>query len=180
MVPLGDRRVIHCVGPCWRYLSPEGRQQLLQLVRGRSYAGLIDWLVSWLEECEGNEFGAVAGVLAAIPNNAQPAEVTDVRRALPVWSVASDEVITVLSRSSFADYGKTIRPRLLQIAADEQAPRVMHDVLKSWGIDHTQRVCDGAHGNGTTPTHRSQYSAPVPGGYARCRVVDSCGAEASV
>ncbi len=142
LVSIGDRRVLECLGPCWRILSDEGRSLLIGRIQRRPYAGLIEWLLSWLEECEGGEFGNVAGCLASIPHLLRPTEVIEVHRALPVWS-APDNVITVLARWPLKTYAQRIRPRLLQIAADEQPPRVMYDVLKEWGIDFTQRLLPG-------------------------------------
>lgn len=142
---LGDRRVLETIGPCWRELSTESRIHLAHGVAGRTHAALIDWLIGWLEECEGGEFGVVAAALARIPTYTQPPEVIEVRRALPVWSVEPDSVITVLQRWSFEEYGLHIRKRLLQIAADEVAPRVMYDVLKSWNIAHGARQAAGVH-----------------------------------
>lgn len=142
---LGDRRVLESIGPCWRGISKEKRPLLAQGVAGRTHAALIDWLMGWLEECEGGEFGVVAAALARIPTYTQPPEVIEVRRALPVWSVEPDSVITVLQRWSFEEYGQHIRKRLLQVAADEVAPRVMHDVLKSWKISHVERQAAGVH-----------------------------------
>jgi hypothetical protein len=153
---LGDRRVLTCMGPCWRILSTDGRHLLAQHIRGRTYAGVVDWLVSWLEECEGSEFGAVAAALASIPTIPQ-AEVVDVRRAIPVWSADDGNVITVVSRWSLDAYGERLRPRLLQIAADEQAPRIMYDVLGEWRISHTQR-----HLAGVAMRARGTFDSPRP------------------
>lgn len=52
--------MIESVGPCWRFLSTEGRYQLAEGIQGRSYAGVVDWLVTWLEECGGWLRGDVA------------------------------------------------------------------------------------------------------------------------
>jgi hypothetical protein len=143
LLHLGDRRVIDQVGPCWRGLSPEARALLAQRIKGHSFAPLIDWLVTWLEECEGGEFGYVAGALASIPSNRDPAEVLEVHRQLPSWDSAPGRACVPLKRWSFRDYGIRIRPRLLQIAADEQPPRVMYDVLKLWGIEYQERLLGG-------------------------------------
>lgn len=160
---LGDRRILDCIGPCWRVLSPEMRGRLAKGVAGRSYAGLIDWLLTWLEECEGAEFGAVAGTLSRVPSVTTPAEVIEVRRALPVWSVAPDQVITVLQRWSFEAYGQQIRKRLLQVAADEVAPRVMHDVLKCWKISHVERQAAGVHMRARAGTESPRALLPLLG-----------------
>jgi hypothetical protein len=141
LLMMGDRRVIEVLRDCWRDLSPEGR---VSLTHARSYwvhAPVIDWLIDWLEDSEGGEFGAVAAAVSRWGEQAKEDRVYEVHRAIPIWEGASDEVITEISRWSFADFAKRIRPRLLQIAADEQAPRVMHQVLDAWGIDHTRRLC---------------------------------------
>jgi hypothetical protein len=143
MVQLGDRRIIDCLGPCWRSLSPEGRKRLASHVRGSCYAAALEWMIDWMEECEGDEFGAVAGSFAAAPTASRWGKVIDVCRALPVWAVAPDEVIRIVGEMSFETFADSVRPRLLQLAADEAPPRIMHNVLLEWGIDHTCRVMDG-------------------------------------
>lgn len=163
LVDLGDRRVLACLGPCWREFSPQGRKTLAEGIAGRHYGGVIDWLVTWLEECEGGEFGAVAGAIASIQRVRQPPEVIDVRRAMPVWSAEGEHVIAVVARWSVEGYADVIRPRLLQIAADEQPPRVMHDVLKEWRIDHTRRLMAGVALRPRPATHPARPLVPLLG-----------------
>lgn len=61
LVVLGDRRVFRCLGSWWHMLSAVGRLQLARSVQVRNHAGLVDWLISWTEHCEGDEFGVAAG-----------------------------------------------------------------------------------------------------------------------
>lgn len=140
LLMLGDRRVIEVLGHCWRDFSLEGRVSLSHARTSRIHATFIDWLLDWLEDSEGGEFGAVAAALARSTERARDEGVFEVRRAMPVWSAEPDKVIDVITTWSFAEFVKRIRRRLLQIAADEGAPRVMYQVLRSWGVDHTQRL----------------------------------------
>jgi len=84
---LGDRRVIEHMGPCWRNLSSVGRLGLLKMRGVGVYAATVDWLIDWLEDCEGQEFGSLAGLLArmAIQAREQGRGVPELRRALPLW-----------------------------------------------------------------------------------------------
>lgn len=84
MVQIGDRRIIEHLGACWRWLPPEGRPLLTQLDVSIPEAAVIEWLMNWLEECEGDEFGAVAGTLGRAGRMAEAAGVVEVRRALPI------------------------------------------------------------------------------------------------
>jgi hypothetical protein len=140
---LGDRRIVRGVGPCWRWLSLSARRELSTLSGISAYAAVIEWMIDWLEECEGDEFGAVAGTLARLPSKGRYAEVVDIHRTFPVWEAEDGQVVSLLQRWSFEEFGERIRPRLLQLAADETPPRVMYDVLKLWGIDHTRRHMAG-------------------------------------
>ncbi|MBK9067346.1 MAG: hypothetical protein IPL76_10765 [Gemmatimonadetes bacterium] len=142
LVSVGDRRVLTIVGLCWRWLPLASRRELSEIGGQFTYAPLIEWLLDWLEECEGGEFGAVAGALARMSLTAAT-EVIEVHRAIPVWEAADGEVIRVQRRWTLEEFAARIRPRMLQLAADEAAPRVMHDVLRSWGIDSNQRQMAG-------------------------------------
>jgi hypothetical protein len=137
---LGDRRVVDEVGPCWRELSPEGRADLARVRASPTYAPIVEWLMDWMEDCEGDEFGSVAGAMARSGMAACEEGVVDVDRALPVWSSEPDDVVRIARRWTAGDFIVRLRPRLLQIAADETAPRIMFQVLRAWGIDHTRRL----------------------------------------
>ena len=142
LVSVGDRRVLAIVGPCWRWLPQAARPELSAVGGQLVHAPLIEWLMDWMEETEGDEFGAVAGTLARMASTGA-AEVLEVHRAIPVWEAAGGEVIRVQRSWTMDQFTAQIRPRLLQLAADEDAPRVMHDVLQSWGIDSNQRQMAG-------------------------------------
>lgn len=134
---LGDRRVVDRVGPCWRLLSFEGRKRLLDTRTGHLHAPLIEWMVEWLDDCEGAEFGLVAGSLARIPAFARsvaedaPLPVWEVRRNFPSTDDRQSEVI---EKWTIAEFAERIAPRLREIAARETGPRVMPDVLRSWDL----------------------------------------------
>jgi len=158
LIAIGDRRIVEQAGPCWRYLSSDGKRRLSRNLRGTKYAPIVDWLVSWLEECEDEEFGDVAGVLASLAQSAQP-ELFEVRRKLPNWDPTADDALVVHARWSCQEYGEKLRPRLLQLAADEHAPRVMHDVLGAWGIGYHRRLHAGIH---MRPVERLVSGAALP------------------
>jgi hypothetical protein len=133
---LGDRRVIEHMGPCWRNLSSVGRLGLLQLRGMAVYATTVDWLIDWLEDCEGQEFGSLAGLLArmAIQAREEGLGVQEVRRALPVWCEPPEPPLQTMHTWSFEEFGARIAERLRRIAAHESNDRVMPEVLAEWGI----------------------------------------------
>ena len=143
LVLLGDRRVIDLVGPCWRPLSPDGRLLLAGWVGGRSYAAIADWLTEWLLDCEANEFGGVAGTLGNMPSLEQYGGVVDVVRHFPCTEAPNGQVVMIRDQWTFEEYGQRLRPALLQVAADETAPRVMFYVLSVWGVTVDQRWLPG-------------------------------------
>jgi len=173
LVLLGDRRIIDLLGPCWRPLSLNGRQLLAKWVGGRPYAAIADWLAEWLLECEGDEFGGVAGTLGNMPSLVQYGGVAEVVRHFPCTEAPDGKVLTILDRWSFAEYGHRLRPALLQVAADETVPRVMFYVLSVWGINIDQRWLPGIemapvpveprpllHGRSTRGVYESRLVAP--------------------
>ncbi len=142
LVSVGDRRVLTIVGPCWRWLPLASRRELAEVGGQLAHAPLVEWLLDWLEECEGAEFGAVAAAVARMATTGAT-EVLEVHRAIPVWDAADGEVIRVQHTWTREEFAARLRPRLLQLAADEAPPRVMHDVLRSWGIDSNHRQMAG-------------------------------------
>lgn len=136
---LGDRRVVEAVGPIWRELSAPARRSLIPLIN-RPWAALIEWMLWWMAEADGDEFGLLAGSLASIPTAEGHDGVHEVSRAMPLWSRPPEDAMVSERHWTYAEYALHIRPRLLQIAADEQPPRVMFDVLKRWQIPTDLRL----------------------------------------
>ena len=137
---IGDRRVTEELRNCWRMLSAEGRATLSHMEGVRLYATVIDWLIDWLEDCEGDEFGAVAAALVRSSQVAKAEGVIETRRALPLWSQSEDQIVTTVAEWTFAEFGARIRPRLQAIAERESEPRIMPDVLAAWEIGGLQEV----------------------------------------
>jgi len=135
MLLLGDRRIIHEMGPCWRLLSVPARNSLLKLGGMRVYAPVLEWLMDWLADCEGSEYAAVAGTLGRFADQAREQdEVAEVQRALPLWQEPPAPPIQDLQRWTFREYGEFVAPRLVEIAKAEFGDRVMPALLAEWGI----------------------------------------------
>lgn len=154
---LGDRRVVEAMRNCWRMLSPSGRAELLQMNGVRLYAPVIDWAIDWLEDCERDEFGAVAAALARWSQMAKAEGVVETRRALPLWSRPANEAVTLVAEWTFAEFGKRIRSRLEAIAEREAEPRVMPDVLATWELGGLSDLPPALRGR---TAHRSDKLAP--------------------
>jgi hypothetical protein len=132
---LGDPRVTGELRNCWRELSPDGRRSLASLEGVRAYGPVIDWLIEWLEDCEGNEFGAVAWSLTQMAQQAKSYGVVEVDRALPIWSRPIEEAARHTNEWTFAEFGALIAGRLRNIADNESEPRLMHHVLAAWELE---------------------------------------------
>jgi hypothetical protein len=133
---LGDRRVTEYLKGCWRWLpSLDGRTALLSSLNSEFvHAPVVDWLIDWLDDCEGSEFGRVAGTISWLSRVAWAGGVFEVQRSLPFWSAVDGQPLHEVARWSFAEFGERIQPRLELIAATESEPRVMHRVLERWGL----------------------------------------------
>ena len=132
---LGDRRVVHEVGPFWRRLTAAGRQRLAHLIGMRVHAPVVDWLLDWIEEVEGSELAGVAGVLSRLASQATAqGEVVEVRRALPLWVDPPEPPLQDLQVWSPAEFAARIGPRVRALAAAEEGERVLIGVLRDWGI----------------------------------------------
>ncbi|HEY0778935.1 MAG TPA: hypothetical protein VGD56_13275 [Gemmatirosa sp.] len=142
---IADRRVVSLLGGCWRDVSSSGREQLVRALEGmRVFAPLVEWLLDWMDDSEGGEFGGVAGIVARLGERARAdGVVVETSRALPLWSRPSAEAAVVVRQWTPAEYAAGLRRRLLQLAADETAPRVMYDVLRAWGIESNARWAPG-------------------------------------
>lgn len=131
---LGDQRVIDLLGPCWRGLSQDGRFLLSALQAPDLHGPLIEWFLDWLEDCEGEEFGAVAAAVALMGQAARRFPIIEIRRSFPVPIDPSDSAIELVQTWSFAEYAGRIEPRLRDLARRETAPCVMPEVLRAWGL----------------------------------------------
>ena len=140
MLQIGDRRINDQLGECWRWFGPAGRSLLAKVGSEFPKAATIDWLLNWLEQCEGNEFGAVAGTVARHGQRAAAIGVTEIRRALPIWDVPDDRVIQVLQSWSQAEFASRIAEQLAQLARHEEGDRIMPDVLQCWGLGMPEGV----------------------------------------
>ncbi len=132
---LGDQRVLDLLGPCWRGLSPEGRVRLSRMTPPYLHDSLIEWFLGWLEDCEGAEFGAVAGALIRMGRAASGQPVYRVRRLFPVPSDPAQPPMEIVQTWSRAEFARRLEPRLRELARLESAPYVMPAVLEAWGLD---------------------------------------------
>jgi hypothetical protein len=153
MLSFGDRRVLERMHGCWRMLTLEGATRLAATRAVRVDAPFVEFLIEWLEECEGAEYAAVAGSLAFLANCVRQGEppydeVLEVTRALPTWSTAPDDVLRVTNQWRIEEYAERIRARLESLAARETEPRVLPDVLFSWGLAPDPELV--SHSNDTT------------------------------
>jgi hypothetical protein len=158
---LGDRRVVELLGPCWRDLSAEGRRQLTHMKSGALHAPVIEWFLDWLEDSEGGEFGTVAAALARMPSELDQAAVVEIRRAFAGTGTPVQEP-QLIGKWSMDEYAEHLRPRLLRLAANEAPPRIMHEVLKRWGINHMRREKAGIWMHPTAPTSPRPLLSLVP------------------
>lgn len=167
LLRLGDRRVTELLGPCWRDLTMRGRQQLTRTIWSCRYAPVIEWVLDWLEDCEGEEFGMVAGAVARMPAEWGEGRIVEITRPF-AGTAAPTAQPEVLAAWSTAEFAERLRPRLLRIAANEAPPRLMHDVLQPWGIDHTRRQGVGVWMHCAAPPQPRSLLSLVPSG-AACR-----------
>lgn len=131
---LGDRRIIKHLGACWRWFDGDQRRRLSQMGSGYLHAALIDWYLDWLEDCEGSEFGAVAGSLVKMAVVARTQPVCETRRALPVTSVPVDQAVDRRETWSYSEFGRRIESRLRALQQYETPPYVIPELLKEWGV----------------------------------------------
>jgi hypothetical protein len=143
LLRLGDRRATEFLRHVWREFTSEGRSVLVGLKAVGPNAALIDWFIDWLEDSEGADFGRVAGALARHADDAKRLGVAETSRALPIWSRQPSDAVSLISHRTREEFAELIRPRLLQLAANEPPPRVMHRLLSEWGIDEQHRMLPG-------------------------------------
>jgi hypothetical protein len=134
IISLGDRRILQALHGCWRPLSYPGRRQLCELKMSRVDAPLIEWLIEWLEECEGGEYAGVAGRLANLGMRAAEEGVVEVRRSLPLWATPAEPPFDWVQRWTREEYSHVIASRLVSLARAEEGERVMPEVLDCWGL----------------------------------------------
>ena len=133
-----DRRILALAKPHVRTLSCDEIEELIQ-IRGRFLsAALVEFYLDWLEQLDSRNdedlFGAVAAGLAnqAIHHEQEP--VYDLERVIPA---TPDEPVRLIDQWTFADYARTIAPRLQLLAAREEGEPIIPEVMKLWGLRET-------------------------------------------
>jgi hypothetical protein len=139
LVLLGDRRLLPMLRGCWELLGEEGRHALARVGSGFATAGLIEFLVDWLESTDDeNIFGAIAGTLARLRDVAQGGRVYEIERELPVNSTNREKPIRLLNSWTFEEYGQRLRVRLERLAEGESEPKVIPVLLRHWIEDEDE------------------------------------------
>jgi hypothetical protein len=134
LVLLGDRRLLPLLDGCWDWLGTEGQTCLTRCTSGFVTAGLVEFLLRWLEQTDQEGiFGGILGTLCRMPSIAAGGVVTDIERVFPVTRAAgAEEPIRLLRTWTFPAYYEEIRPRIERIAERESEPKLAPQLADYW------------------------------------------------
>jgi hypothetical protein len=136
LLQLGDRRVLEHLQGAWHKLEPEARVLITRLDTPFAYAGLIEWLVAWLEDADEDSREGIAALLARLPALGR-GRVLDVMRKFPENARDDRPEIEVTGEWSAAEFAQRLQARLRSLAKREEVSRHMPAVLAAWGVTVT-------------------------------------------
>lgn len=139
LLRFGDRRLRPLLDEAWRRLDPPARVRLARL-RGASrvvFAATVEFWIACLEDADDAVFAAVAETLAALPREADPPRVLEVRRRFPANAPDDRDEIALEGDWPVAEFAARVAPALRDLARRENEPRRMPAVLAAWGLAAT-------------------------------------------
>ena len=96
----------------------------------------MEFYLTWLEDLKGDYndaiFGLVASALHNMVKNPSVPFVTSIERIFP--SPLDANPIKLVQKWSIPQYAKTLLARFQAIAKREKDPKVMHVVMRAWGL----------------------------------------------
>jgi hypothetical protein len=135
LVMLGDQRVMELVKGLRHSLSRDEVETITQCWSGYLYSATIEFIVSWLEDLDGDYddaiFGNLAAYLCRLVCDAREPLVQSIERVFPS---TRENCIHILNAWPIEEYATLLAPRLQKIARKENEPRVMQHVLEAWGV----------------------------------------------
>jgi hypothetical protein len=132
---LGDRRTLPLLEGCWERLGRTARARLAGSWSGVAYAGLVDFLLGWMERtADEDDLPTVGEALADIPSRSGQGKVVDVERKFPSNEPDDLPPIRVIGEWTFPEYGKQMGPRLFAMLKKSPAPMVIPKILRAWNI----------------------------------------------
>ena len=136
LVMLGDQRVMDLIRSTREHLDEEQVSILTKCQSGFIHAATVEFYLTWLEDLKGDYndaiFGLVASALHNMVKNPSVPFVTSIERIFPAPFDANP--IRLLQKWSIPQYAKTLLPRFQAIAKREKDPKVMHVVMRAWGL----------------------------------------------
>lgn len=131
----GDRRVLELIAPIRPTLTCAETEQLIQSRGSMLSSALIDFYLDWLEETDSEEnadvYGAVAAGFANLALTVTDQTVYEIERVFPA---SPENAVKVLQKWTFADYARSIEPRLRALAVKERGEPVLPQVIEAWGL----------------------------------------------
>jgi hypothetical protein len=163
VIQLGDPALLRDLDCVWRALPAHAGASLVGGTPGTIQAGVINFLIDWLEDLQatGDEdsFGSVAAALARIPLDHSTAVVYLTERNFPTCE-HRDRPLRVIGEWTLREYALVIEPRLRSLAAGKNPDQVLTEVLRIWGLAPNPRSLQSGRTNSTART-RIQLRYPT-------------------
>lgn len=131
----GDRRITEMLAPKTKEWSTRAIiDELIHVHSGYTYATVVDFYLSWLDELNRRqmdaEFGALAAGLAKLLDYDQAGVVLEVERnfGLPTGSAP----MTIISNESFEEFFRRAESSMQELAERESEPKLMPSIILAW------------------------------------------------
>lgn len=152
LIHLGDARLCKLLWPLREELDNSAVNEAVKCSTGLIYGSTVEFYIDWLEGMEGDDqdglFGIIASALALIHRSSKFDTVATGIRPFPILkniSPAQQAKSRELAKLvPLADYTKIIAPRLYALERTEPPPRVMPQVLLTWGLEPLSQASEVA------------------------------------
>jgi hypothetical protein len=141
LIVLGDRRLSPDILELLTTSEMKIVQEVSKFQTQWVFAATVDLCCDWLEAVAngppdrdpgGSVFGHVAAAIYRLGTRSKESGVSDISRVFP--PPGPDEAVVLHGRWTQAEYAPIIGPRLMKLAEEESAPRILPDVLNEWGV----------------------------------------------
>ena len=168
LLHLGDARICKLLWHIRDELSQDEISVAVTCTTGFLYAATVEFEIDWMEALDGDIKDGLFGILASglalqFKNNQYDAALTGYRQ-FPTKKNATEADIkkarALAKPISVSEYTKKIAPRLYALERTEPPPRVMPQVLSTWGLKPVTDVKESAEFDDRFGSSRNFQSAP--------------------
>jgi hypothetical protein len=166
LLHIGDPRVCNLLRPVRDGLDDDALNEAVKCQTAVMHAATIEFYLDWLEGLEGDiadgKFGIVASGLALVKKKSQLDTVSVGQRPFPTRGTTPEQWNSMRKLIPVTDYVKGVALRMYALERAEPPPRIMPDVLTTWGLTPKTDPAEMASRDDRSKTPESGLARPEP------------------